>query len=170
LLDVHIRTIGSEHPITTEAMEAVGEHLAAQKRYAEADSVLTNALNIVERSVGSVHPRPAWLLTTRGRARMAAGRWTDAESDLRRAVSILQQANATPTEFDGATTAMLAHALERNGKVAESTELYERAAKILRANPPRSAIGVLAAYATLADHYKKLGKAEDEAYFRGLGR
>jgi serine/threonine-protein kinase len=170
LLDVHVRTIGSEHPITTEAMEGVGEHLAAQKRYAEADSVLSNALAVVERSVGSIHPRPAWLLTTRGRIRAAAGRWTEAESDLRRAMAVLQQSNETPTEFDGATTALLAQVVEHGGNMPESTDLYDRAAKILRSNPPRSVYGVIAAYATLADHYKKIGKPEDEAYFRGLVR
>jgi serine/threonine-protein kinase len=170
LLDVHIRTIGPEHPITTEAMDAIGEHLSAQKRYREADSVLSQALAVVERSVGSVHPRPAWLLTSRARERAAAGRWADAETDLRRALAVLQQANATPTEFDGATTALLAHVVEHEGKVAESAELYDRAAKILRSNPPRSAYGVLAAYATLADHYRKIGKPDDEAYFRKLAR
>ena len=120
--------------------------------------------------MGSIHPRPAWLLTTRGRIRAAAGRWTDAERDLRRAMAVLEQANATPTEFDGATVALLAQVVEHGGNIPESTELYDRAAKILRSNPTRSVYGVISAYTTLADHYRTIGKPEDEAYFRGLVR
>ena len=83
-------------------------------------------------------------------------------------MAVFQQANTTPTEFDGATIALLAQVLEHEGKVAESTELYDRGAKILRSNPRRSAYGVIAAYAALADHFQKVGKSEDAAYFREL--
>jgi tetratricopeptide (TPR) repeat protein len=170
LLDVHLRTIGLEHPITTEAMDGIAEHLAAQKRYAEADSVLTKAIEVVERSVGAVHPRPAWLLTSRARERVAAGRWKDAESDLRRSMAVLQQANATPTEFDGATIGLLAQVLEHEGQGAEAAQLYERSAAILRSNPPRAVLGVVAAYGALAEHFRKVGRPEDEAYFSKLAR
>jgi serine/threonine-protein kinase len=170
MLDAHERNLGRAHPITTEALEEIGEHLSAQGRHAVADSILTDALAVVERAVGSVHLRVGGMLTTRARVRLAAGRVSDAEVDLRRALASLDSADATPTEYTGATAVLLAQLVERQGKTDEATALYDRGSKILRANRRSGAYGVLAAYTAAGDHYRKLRRPEDEAYFRGLAR
>jgi tetratricopeptide (TPR) repeat protein len=170
VLDAHQRSLGLTHPITTEAMEAIAEHLAAQGRHAPADSILTDALALLQRSVGTTHIRTGTMLMSRGRLRALAGRWADAEGDLRSALSALEGSDAAQSEYAGAAAALLAQIAQRQGNTAETTELFDRAAKKLRTSPRNGAYDVVAAYRVLADHYRALGKAEDAAYFRRLIR
>jgi len=65
---------------------------------------------------------------------------------------------------------LLADVIDRRGQHSEATALFDRAATIFRPLPPRSGYGIVAAYAVLADHYQKVGRPDDAAYFRRLVR
>ena len=170
ILDAHQRALGKEHPITTEGMEGIAEHLAAQGRYSEADSILRDAVVLLQKSVGSDNYRMGGMLITRGRLRAAAGRLDDAEADLRQALGIVERSEGATSGYAAEPVALLAAVVERRGNHAEATALFDRAATILRPLPPRSGYSTREAYAAIADYYGKLGKREDEAFFRGLIR
>jgi serine/threonine protein kinase len=170
ILDAHRRALGAEHPIVTEGMEGIAEHLAAQRRYAEADSMLGDATAMLQRTVGSEHIRMSGMLTTRGRLRAAAGRLDEAEADLRQAVAIVERLEGPTSGYTAEPVALLADVLERRGNRAEANALFDRAATILRPLPPRAGYSMRAAYAAIADHYRALGRPDDETYFRRLIR
>jgi serine/threonine-protein kinase len=170
VLDAQQRTVGTEHPVVTESMDAIAEHLAAQRRYAEAERMLGDATALLQRTVGAEHYRMGDVQTTLGRVRAAAGRLDEAEADLRRALAVTERSEGPTGESAAVTAALLADVIDRRGQQSEATSLFDRAATILRPLPPRSGYNMLAAYAALADHFKKLGRPDDEAYFRRLVR
>ena len=166
VLDVQQRTIGTEHPMVTESMDAIAEHLAAQQRYADAERILRDATTLLERTVGADHFRMADRLTTLGRVRTAAGQLDAAEADFRRGLAIMEHAQGPNSESVAVDAALLADVLARRGQTAEANAQFDRAATILRSIPPRAGYGMRAAYAALAEHYGKPGRPDDEAFFR----
>lgn len=170
ILDAHRRSLGTEHPITTEAMEGIAEHLAARGRYVEAERVLLEAAGLLHQRVGPDHLRTGVVLMTLGRVRAAAGRLDEAEPDLRRALAIVERADVPANEYVAAAAALLADVVRRQGRPAEANALFDRAATTFRSMAPRSGYDVLAAYSVLADHYRTLGRPDDEASFRRLLR
>ena len=168
VLDAHRRALGAEHAIVTEAMDGIAEHLAAQRRYSEAEDMLRTAAALLQRTVGSEDSRLAGILTSLGRVHAAAGRLDEAEDDLRRALTIIERLERPVKEYEGEVAALLADVIERRGRTAEASLLFERAAAILRPLPQRFGYGRLAAYAALADHYRATKRSVDEQHFRQL--
>jgi len=109
-------------------------------------------------------------LTTLGRVHAAAGRLDEAEADLRRALTIMEHSEGPTGESVAAAAALLADVIDRRGKQAEATALFDRAATILRPLAPRSAYSMQAAYTALAEHYRALNRSSDEVEFRRLAQ
>jgi serine/threonine-protein kinase len=150
-------------------MALLAKYLGGQGRYQEAEVMLRDAVAMIERSVGPQHPRVSALLVSLALVRSAAGRRSDAEADLRRALAIVDQAGGRQ-ESVAVTAALLAGLVARRGDTVESAALFDRAASILRPQPPRFSAEDLAAYAALADHYKSKRQPGDEQFFRTLAR
>jgi hypothetical protein len=110
------------------------------------------------------------MLMTRGRVRAAAGRLDEAETDLRQSVAIMEHSQGATSGYTAEPVALLADVVERRGNHAEANALFDRAATILRPLPPRAGYGMHAAYTAIADHYRAIGKPDDESYFRQLIR
>jgi serine/threonine-protein kinase len=170
ILDAQRRTLGTEHPMITESMDTIAEHLAAQRRFSEAEQLLDDATALLQRTVGAEHYRMGDVLMTLGRVRAAAGRLDGAETDLRRALTIMERAQGPTGESAATAGALLADVIDRRGKHAEANVLFDRAATIFRTLPPRFGYSLRAAYAAVADHYRKLGQQDEEAYFRRIVR
>ena len=170
ILDAHRRALGAEHPIVTEGMEGIAEHLAAQGRFAEAEDMLRDAIAMLQRTVGAEHIRMGGILMTRGRVRAAAGRLDEAEADLRQSVAIMERSQGETSGYAAEPVALLADVVERRGNHAEANALFDRAATILRPLPPRGGYSMRAAFTAIADHYRAIGKPDDETFFRQLIR
>ena len=170
ILDAHRRALGAEHPIVTEGMEGIAEHLAAQGRVAEAEDMLRDAIAMLQRTVGPEHIRMGGILMTRGRVRAAAGRLDEAEADLRQSVAIMERSQGPTSGYTAEPVALLAEVVERRGNHAEANALFDRAATILRPLPPRGGYSMHAAFTAIADHYRAIGKPDDATFFRQLIR
>jgi tetratricopeptide (TPR) repeat protein len=132
--------------------------------------MLQDAIALVQKSVGADNFRMGGMLISRGRVRAAGGRLDEAETDLRQALGIVERSEGPTSGYTAEPVALLAAVVERRGNHAEATALFDRAATILRPLPPRSGYSTREAYAAIADYYGKLGKRDDEAFFRGLIR
>ena len=168
-MELHRRTWGPDHPMSTDPMGVVAQQLYNQRRYAEADTLIGEALAVIERTVGREHTRAVLARTARGRTRAAMGRFADAEADFREAIAVAERTGAGINgRWVAPPTALLAALLARQGKTAEANPLFDRAAAILRPLPPQLAFDMKGAYAALADHYAAIGNGADAAHFRRL--
>jgi tetratricopeptide (TPR) repeat protein len=168
-LDVQRRTLGVEHPLTTEDMALVARQLAGQRRYGEAEALLRDALALIERTMGPQHPRVAEQLTPLAGVHSAMGRLGDAESELRRGLAVVERSGRRERTV-AEVSALLGDVLARRGDSVESAAMFDRASSILRALPPQVGPDVRAAYAALADHAKAMKRPADEDYFRRAAR
>jgi eukaryotic-like serine/threonine-protein kinase len=169
-LDVQRRAHGPEHPMTIDAMGMIADQLANQRRYAEAEGLDREALAMMEHAVGPDHVRVALVLTALARNRSAMGRTDEAEADLRRALAITERAEGPNDRWTGAIAAQLGEVTARRGAEREAEVLFLRSASILRPLSPQFAPDMRAAYAALADYYKRKKQPADEEHFRRLAR
>jgi tetratricopeptide (TPR) repeat protein len=106
----------------------------AEHKYAEAESLLKQALKYVEAELGASHPELIFTLSSLGGLYTTTARYTEAEQQYQRALAILEP---SPSDFD-TRIARLLHALgvmyAKAGRKEEAEAVLARATGIARSN------------------------------------
>ena len=104
----------------------IGRYHRLQGRLAESQTVLQEALEILERALGADHARTLAAVTALGELYLAQGRYESAEAMYRRAVAALEKNQAQDIDRAGAM-ASLAAICRARGRLTEAEQLYRRA-------------------------------------------
>jgi CHAT domain-containing protein len=106
-------------------LENLGGLYRREKRYKESESLCRRALDIEEKARGKTSPQAVAAVLELAETYDAEGRYADAEQLFRRGRAFLEN-----DFFDNG----LAHALQKQGKLAEARPLYEKARLMLMAS------------------------------------
>jgi serine/threonine-protein kinase len=130
---------GGDRRNVAGAHQLLGDLLRRQRRYAEAEQHLGQALREFEQALGAQHPFTADARRERGRFLAAVGRPAEAAAELQAALASLEQARgAEDPELVAGARVELGHVEFARGRIAEARDLYERSIGVWRKASPDS--------------------------------
>jgi serine/threonine-protein kinase len=142
--------------------QSLGDLLRRQRRFAEAEKHLTEAVREFEQGLGLDHPHTADALRELGRFVAAVGRPAEAVTMLASALASLEKSRgADDPELVAGARVELGHVEFSRGRLAEARALYETSIAVWRERSPQSAflLNTLGRYARVLEAQGDLDRA-----------
>jgi tetratricopeptide (TPR) repeat protein len=129
---------------------------------AAAETLLLEALDLVQRAYGENHPHAGWIASDLGPFYQSQHRYAEAEYFQRRALQILEPTLDPRDEQLGVLLNNLGSVLVAQDRHDEGVELIERALELAQRNPEHDAEIPIALFnLNVADAYREMGRLTD---------
>lgn len=170
LSEIAVRNFGPTHELSLNSQLLLASLLEAQETKSPenvklAEDIYRKQLALIEADTNisiAEHLHPIWLLANN---LMGQRRWSEAEAMYRRAYSLSQQlfgyTSKTTFEICGA----LRSSLREQERYQDAVELSKTSLALYRKELPANHRMILVEVKELADHYEKLGQADQSAAF-----